>query len=178
MKINHSSPWKDYLLWKRDILKEFFLQEEPNSTMSPLSKTANLSFHSIQHPVFKEVYPLFYSSEKKKRKRRITWKSLANIDEIGLLVWYLDDGSLAKDKREPLKGKAIYLYTDAYSLGEQQIMKKWFWKRFKVEAKIQQDTTHNIYFLRFNRKETLTLLSIFQNFLSIIPPSMHYKLDR
>lgn len=179
LKINHSRPWKDYLLWKRDILKKFFLQDKPNvqKPSSLWGTNDSLSFHSIQHQVFSELFGLFYSSEKKKRHRRITWKSIEHLDELGALVWYLDDGCLIKDKREPIKGKTVSIYSDAYSLSEQRILKKWFWKRLKIEAKIQHDITHDVFYLRFNRKESLALLTIFQKFIQTIPASMRYKLD-
>jgi len=180
LKMGHTEDHLDYLLWKKEILQDLFLQHKPNSYngKSTWSSKVFYSFQSIQTHLLKETLPLFYRTINGKKKRKITWKTLKYLDEFGLLIWYLDDGCLVKDKRELIKGKTINIYSDAYSLSEQKIIKRFLWKRFRLEAKIQFDKTHNIYYIRFNRKESLRIFSIFQGFYASLPKSMLYKIDK
>lgn len=178
VRFGHGIDQKEYLEWKKRLMGDFIIQETPSMYISKgyaKEPTEAFIYETIVHEEFKRLYPLFYSSERKKRERSISWKTIEDIDAFGLLIWYLDDGCLAKP-REKDKNGTVRLHTNAYPLPMQRIFVKWFWKKFRIEAKIQYNSTHGSHFLRFNTIESTQFLSLFYPFVAEVPECMNYKL--
>lgn len=178
IRFGHGVDQKEYLEWKRRLMGDFIIQEAPSMYISKgyaEQPTECFVYESIVHEDFKRLYPLFYSSERKKRKRSISWKTIEDIDAMGVLTWYLDDGCLTK-KRETDKNTYVRLHTNAYPLSMQRIFVRWFWKKFRIKVKIQYNSTNGSHFLRFNTAESIQFLSLFIPFITEIPECMHYKL--
>jgi hypothetical protein len=102
-------------------------------------------------------------------------KTLMKLDDFGLLIWFLDDGTLITN---PQSGLSARFATNCFSLSEHKTIKKWFWKVFKIEVVIsphlhKKKTT---YFLRLNSNNTKNLMSLFSEFYYEIPECMRYKL--
>ncbi len=82
-KEDHGLEQRDYLLWKKDMLKTFmpttwYLDFKP-------------SMGTPVHPIFKLLREEFYNEEEC-RKAFIPMHYIERLDELGLLIWYLDDG--------------------------------------------------------------------------------------
>ena len=170
LKMCHAGNQKAYLLWKVGILKEIFLQKSPNTCPSNIGGDDSFHHTSIQLPFFKSIYPLFYRKVQGKSKRLITMKTLNLINTFGLLIWFLDDGYLAKEY------VLSTLAVNAYSLSEVTMIKGWLWKKFRIEAKIDQNKIKGSYCIRFNKDPTLKLMSLFAPFYNQVPECMRYKL--
>jgi len=114
-------------------------------------------------------HDLFYS----KRKKIITREILENVGRLGLLIWYLDDGSFRK------RDKSSCLHTNGFSHVENLIIKKWFEEKWNIYPNIWKNKDNKKYpgkiwyFLYFPVSETVKLLKLFHNFK--IPKCMEYK---
>jgi hypothetical protein len=81
----HHAKQFDYVKWKSELLKVFEPRFYPNVEKPELI--------TPQHPIFTKLKSSFYQCGK--RKNVIPTDFLDRFDEIGLLIWYLDDGGLA-----------------------------------------------------------------------------------
>lgn len=177
MRFGHVEKHKDYLEWKKTIMEPFITQKTPSSYISHgFSDSVCLVYETIQHEDFKRLYPLFYSPSHKKRLRNITWKTLDLLTPFGILIWYLDDGTLAYPQLHKGKNPHIDLRTDAYSLSVQRMLKRWFWQKYQIDIKISYDKTHNSYYIRFNTKQVPQLMKLFEPYIQEIPACMQYKI--
>jgi len=75
-----------------------------------------ISMRSKSLPELVSYRNLFYPSGKK----AVTKDILNKVNELGLTVWYCDDGSYHFTQR------AVRLMTDSFSHNEQVIIQKWF----------------------------------------------------
>lgn len=83
----HGVEQKDYLEWKRDMLLKFI--------PSNISCKKQPMFSTPCHPIFKQLRGEWYN-EKECRKAYIPLKYIKELNALGLLVWYLDDGDTPK----------------------------------------------------------------------------------
>lgn len=81
----------EYVRWKAGMLQEFMPRFHGTNPDRPELVTAS-------HPIFSRLYRDIYT-EGDGHKRTIPLEVAENLDELGLLIWYLDDGNL--DKRFP-----------------------------------------------------------------------------
>jgi hypothetical protein len=82
-KEGHGIKQKEYLLWKKDMLKTF------------MPTTWHLDYKPAMstpvHPIFRKLRGEFYN-EQKQCKSYIPIEYVEKLDGLGLLIWYLDDG--------------------------------------------------------------------------------------
>ena len=113
--ISHGEAQKSWLQWKIKILNQFFFHETLNPKLSKGCKThiGNMSkdttqfeISSASHPIFTQLRELIYCPPIKVGKRPparhkayLPEDIINRLDMLGLLIWYLDDGSVAKRKR-------------------------------------------------------------------------------
>lgn len=170
MAIAHTITQLDYLMYKSNILKPLIIQPKP-TLEPPANYMPNPTYRitTIVHPQFSELYGLFYHQVRGKRIKTITRKILNLLNPYSILIWYLDDGCLTKDK-------AYRFATNCFSLGEHRAIKRWLWKRFRIRSTIYHNTNKNSYFLGLNVSSSKILHSLWSEFLPEIPKSMNYKL--
>ena len=91
--IHHCEKQKDYLLWKREIMKSII---SPNSKvrerLHPNGKRS-FSFATVCNYELENFYNLFYYD---KSKKYITEEILMKLTPFSLAIWYMDDGSTQK----------------------------------------------------------------------------------
>ena len=177
MRFGHAEKHKDYLEWKKVIMEPFIVQKTPSSYISHgFGNSVCFVYDTIVHEDFKRLYPLFYSPSRKKRLRNITWKTLDLLTPLGLLIWHLDDGTLAYPQPNKGKNPIINIRTDAYSLSIQRMLKRWFWQKHQIDIVISYDKTHDSYYIRFNTRQVPQLMKLFQPYIQEIPACMQYKI--
>jgi hypothetical protein len=152
----HGSNQIDYAYWKSELLNR--LKFNVRNT-----KLNTLHFTSKNYKCLNDYHQLFYPNGKKVVNQQI----LDKIDKLGLLIWYLDDGSYHK------RDKTISLYTNCFSLFEQNEMKEWFKTKWGITCNIHR-VKENQYCLYFPVKETKKLILLFKEFN--IPDCMKYKI--
>ncbi len=175
LRMSHSGKQLDYLEWKKSILGKFIVQEKPTIELprkGSFSKQKQYNYFTIVHQDFTDMANLFYRRIKGKHIRYITMKTFKLLDLFAILIWYLDDGTLTKNKE-------LRIYSNAYNISMHKMIKKWFWHKYKIEAKIRISNHRNgnkYYYICFNVRNSKKLLDMFAQYLSIIPSVMQYKL--
>jgi len=176
LKVGHCEKQQDYLEWKRNLLMPFILQSEPTIDLlseSNFSKNGSkfYIYNTIAHQDFTDMAGLFYRKVSGKRIRYITMKTLKLLNPFAILIWYLDDGILTKDKE-------MRIYSNAYSLSHHKAIKIWFWQQYRIETKIVP-TRHGekiYYFLRFSVNNSKNLQELFNPYIDSLPECIKYKL--
>ncbi|MBL7169819.1 MAG: hypothetical protein ISS48_02275 [Candidatus Aenigmarchaeota archaeon] len=164
----HSVQQRDYLSWKDSYFKILGSKTKDKiHTIRKLNKSyKQFRLKTLSFPILTKCYEEFYFDGKK----TITKNILDQLNELGLTVWYLDDGHAT------VLESLIRLSTDNYSYQEHLLIKKWFRKTWNLGPRIGKRTGK--YYLLFNKKDSKTLLLIFKNVFEKyrIPGCMCYKL--
>lgn len=100
-------------------------------------------------------------------QKTITAAWLSEVDELGLALWYLDDGTLAHRR-----GMSARFSTHSRSLNEVILLKEWLRSRFGLNA-VMDEVRPQQYCLRLNKESTYRLAELIRPF---VIPEMQYKL--
>lgn len=153
----------EYLDWKFSILKDFVkTNSKIISTPKSFAKTIKrFATDCNQYEVIKDCFI------KDKKSPNLKW--LNKIDDFGVAVWYMDDGSA--------NHSGIIFHTEGYSLKENQIIKNWINFKYKIKSKVlkyfKKSNNKSYYYIRLNRKDSSKLTNIIGKY---VIPSMRYKL--
>ncbi len=151
--------WKNVRLGKLLRTKTRIYNQYEKQQMKYYKK---ISIHSKSLPELVPYRNLFYPFGKKV----VTKDILNRVNELGLTVWYCDDGSYHFTQ------KVVRLMTDSFSYNEQVIIKKWFKEKWKLKCAISKRKTGSFY-LNFNVSESEKFLNIIKDYM---PHPMIYKL--
>ncbi|MCZ2224540.1 MAG: hypothetical protein LC122_13025 [Chitinophagales bacterium] len=161
LKVSHCEKQKDYLIWKKDILGELV-----NSVSCYNDKRGNSimhSFNSLSSKEFIDTYNLFYDNNKKVIREDL----INHLNEFGIAVWFMDDGSSQKSSSR--------FSTEGFSVEENKILQKILKNKFDIETKIsyysRNDKKYN--YLLLNKNNTIKLNNIIKPF---VIDCMKYKL--
>ena len=158
----HSLKQKEYMLWKINLMHRLMFKIRGTEINTYL-------YQSKSFKALNKYYNLFY----RKGFKSITKEILDLLNDFGLFVWYLDDGSYHK------RDKTSSLHTNGFSFEEQILIKEWFQQRYDIDPRIYKfrrpkDYPNKIwYYLYFTVNDTKKLISLFQGFN--IPDCMKYK---
>lgn len=164
----HSIRQKDYLIWKNNFLKIFNGYTKFKVYKSSKSSKMYKSFllKTLSFPILYNYYKEFYQHGRKVINKNI----LDQLRELGLTIWYLDDGHVTPEG-------LIRFSTDGYTYEEHLLIKKWFEEKWSVFPRIGK-RNRKYYYLLFNKRDSNRLLEIFkQAFIKFkLPKCMAYKL--
>jgi hypothetical protein len=158
----HCQAQADYMRWKLAMLER--LQWRVRSAKQNTYLFTSKSLKALQ-PYHQMFYP--------QGKKVVSPEALNVLNDFGLLIWYLDDGTYRK------RDHTICLYTNSFTEREQHILCGWFWQNYHVLPHIYTATdqknypSKKWYYLYFPRHETTKLLTILAQF--DIPDCMRYK---
>lgn len=166
----HSIKQLDYVIHKMQKLTGFIAQKNPTpiapNGFSPIPK---ICFCSVVHNDFKDLFNLFYKKINGKNIKVVSARNLQSLSPLGLLYWYLDDGDLSKKR-------TIGLSTYSFTEKEHLVLKRWFKKRFGIQAIVSYSTHKKLFFTRFNVADSKKFLSLILPFKQDVPANMWYKL--
>ena len=161
LRMHHGAKQKEYVWWKYEMLKDV-VSREPQ-TISWTNPKRNLEetswyFHTRSMEELGDLYHYFYHNGVKILPESIF--SLCNPRMMS--VWYMDDGSN--------NGDNITLNTHGFSKEDQERIREFLQKRFRIQSKVVKDRT----------KWKITIRKDFGKFISIVQPyvipSMIYKI--
>ncbi len=171
LMIEQSIIHKKYVYWLKEELKNWLFNiDKPITTNRKKNKNGktyhSLSFQTICHPVFNEIYEDFY----KKGKKVLGIKTLKKyFTLLSLAVWIMDDGSLTGNC------KRIIIATNNFSFNEVKLLKDFLQERFELKSWItRRTTTREVTFeLAFDKKSSIKISEMLQE---LVIDSMKYKL--
>ncbi|MDK2821847.1 MAG: recombination protein RecA [Clostridia bacterium] len=164
--ITQSDKQKEYLDWKVKKLGSIIMRN-PKAYHRKNGLT-QWHIHSIKHPEIEEIRNKVYINGQK-----TLGKWINELNELGLAVWYMDDGSFNKNPNS----LQCTISSDNFTEEENYQLKEFLKQRFSIEAKVQElkDKRYNIlrYRLRINRHEADKLFELIRKY---VPQCMKYKI--
>jgi len=165
LQFRHSLAQKDFALWKANILRQVthvsVTESEGYVDKRTGKKYPFINVKTRAHPFYVKMRQAFYPVQHKVVDP--FW--LERLDERGLAIWYLDDGTT--------KEGHCYLATLAFSWPENQIMAQFIWKRFGLHVDVRRWTKGKP-ILRIPTKSRQALRDILAPHAE--PANMAYKL--
>lgn len=177
IRFYHSDKQKEYLEWKylmfykntNNICRKIFhrIIETDNKTYSGYGFELYGKRNTLDD-LFSFLNKHLYSND---RRRKISMKYLNELSELGLAVWWMDDGSMCLSKGNRY-GK---LSTHCFNYEENILIQKYFKKKWDIDVSVCIEK-EKYYFIRFNATAMRKLIKIIYKHVCEIP-SMIYKID-
>ena len=169
----HSEVQKDYLIFKREILKSLGVSEVDTSANGGFPRTDGQpkGYARFKLQTNEAVTSWAVQNRVWQGGKRITASWLNHVGPLGLAVWYADDGSLnehvCKDGRTT---RRVTLHTSGFDRGEVELLAGWLWWKWGVKAQIKVSKRGHL-LLYLNDQAT----SVFLNLLPCGFPGVMYK---
>lgn len=163
LSIAHSMKQEEYLKFKVSILNRYGLASniQYRVTKNSRYKSGEVSecrHKSRLHPIFTDIRAKYYDQHGHKRVHR---EFVKDIDELGLAIWYMDDGYVTKN--------SCIFSSCSFTLEEQQILADILLKKFDLHFNLGKHDNS----MYLHAKD-------FPKFIKLIKPhvipSMQYKL--
>jgi hypothetical protein len=208
LKNRHSNKQNDYVKWLEYLYDNMgVLQDAKYDHPYPtnIDPSAKISLVKAKVPIatFFETNNFFkYSNNKytktgnrtyyKKGTKIVSEYALRNIHPFGLLLWFLDDGSLSVKRRVKKDGsqhgvqRQAILCTHSFTYDEHVTIEKVFKSRFGIEIRIHNHSCKNPVTKKVSSTGVHTYINatnfrkfydVVRPYLHLIPESMKYKFD-
>lgn len=169
LQVEHGIQQKEYVEWLQEKMNPFskalnvrLIKAREIKGVMVKSDKESIRFRTGCHPELTEYYDLFYPEGKK----QFSAKVFNRITDLGLSIWYMDDGVSCHDK-------ALEICTGILPEDQQDLVKQWFFDTYGIESRIRY--THNggyrIKFINIHAKKLAQIM--YPHFC----PSMLYKIQ-
>ena len=160
LKIIHCEKQEEYCKWKA---KMFNIQNVKYIQENGYSKKPAYQFST-------KIFDL--NNELTKNTKNVPQWLLNKIDERGIAIWYMDDGSIQKrENKDGSKSINISLHSNNFDYVTHQKFEKKF-SVYGINCTINK--SRNYYYLRFNNENSKKLLKLIKPYIHI---SMNYKIN-
>lgn len=165
----HCEAQEEYLRWKAQYLTRFGKQQFYSIVKE--DKTKALIFKTSHLEILTKLRSIFYIQNGQRGIKTINRVILDDLAELGLAIWYQDDGSYNRTN------KSASMATQGFTYNEHLIMQKYFKERWNLDILIHKthmskreggfnQTKSEYWHLYFPVSET-------QKFFDLIRPHMH-----
>lgn len=178
--------------------KQYFYCKWLKEVFSNYGLTVHYKYHYVCHTTFGDAV---YSHVNIKVPKKFYFESMNkcfdddgykiisdyvmnNINEFGLLLWFLDDGQWHVSTKNTSTKRFGYLNTQSFSYEENQKIQQMFQARFGIKLKIHTDNSgfkkykDRIYYrLYFNAENFRKFFDLVRPYLKYIPKEFYYKFD-
>lgn len=167
---SHSDKQIKYLMWKYSFFNQNVLSKvyKRNYNEGYVGYTFDLVNRKNQ---YQDFFGFIQKHLYKNNRKKISLKYLNQLNDLGLAIWWLDDGCLSIHKGNRY-GK---LCTHCFNYEENILIKKYFKDKWNIEVDVKIEK-NKYYFIRFNVKALKQLISIIYKYVCEIP-DMIYKID-
>lgn len=155
---------KDYLFWKYSELSGLGLFSQPPKPRVRSRwgfPTVTWSLRSRLLPVFSGYYKTFYLG----RKKIATPEALDQLNELGLSVWWQDDGSVIRVKGGRRLSHVVFC-TEGFSHRENSLIADWLVQKYNVPFRIRPHRQNG----HVNWQLVLCGVDQIERFLGIVDP--------
>lgn len=178
---SHTHKQRFYCVWLNNIFKQYGINTKLRLDFIKKTTFGNVMYSETRIYVPKRFY--FETLNKcfnNQGKKIVSEYVINNINEFGLLLWWLDDGCLfVKDSK-----RFGYLNTQGFTYEENILIKNMFKDRFDIELNIHKDNSgfenckHKTYYrLYFNATNFRKFIDIVRPYLKYIPKEFYYKFN-
>jgi hypothetical protein len=209
LRNRHSNKQNEYISFLEDIFDAMGILQNVKynfnhpTNIDPNHQASLVSAKVPIKPFFENDNFIIYNSNNltksgqktyyKKGRKILTRYAIDNLHPLGLLLWYLDDGSLSVKKRFK-KDNTVYgvqrqatISSMSFSYDEHLEAQKSFKTRFGIDFRIHKQKNKNPItqelngnvssFMYFNATNFRLLYDIVRPYLDYIPESMRYKFN-
>lgn len=134
LQIRHSIVQKEYLLWKKTQLNEITLPKTQIQKPDGFSKNYKISFQSRATKELTKIHAIVCKNNQVNIK--LDWLNV--LDKLGLLVWWLDDGSLIAKRTQGC------FCTDTFNESCHKILQQYFLDLWEINTRIGTISTANL----------------------------------
>ena len=171
-RASFSSTSLDYLKWKQEIIEQITtinIYQSKDSQGWNKKKLFNLGTKG--HPLYLKLRMRMYNGG----RRTIDPFLMKQLSKLGLLFWYLDDGSY--DNRM----KQIFIHSNGYAYSDHLVLQKglndYFGLRFNIHQKFKKSRGKRYCLLYLTAKDRLKFYEdIIEQYLDKIPNDLKYKI--
>lgn len=174
LELSHTMPQANYLLFKLSLARQFGYEvKRRNNT------TKNTSFG-----IFTYCTGVIKGGDILKFYGMSLNMLLKELNPLGLLVWWLDDGTLTVHQKQNLSiSRFGYLNTQGYGYDGNLLIQQSLFEKFGLETAIHIDsksgniTKSNHYRIYFNATNLRRLIDLVREFIPWVPKDMLYKFN-
>ena len=163
----HKSSHKSYLIWKQRLINHKF------ETTFKYKNNNGYGAFRVRTKMEKKLIYLrkdFYINGKKRVKSNL----LNRLTDLGLAIWYMDDGCLSLGRKNGLINRRnLFLNTQGFGLEGNILIKEWLLSKYNISSNINKNRGFR---LRLNTSNTLKFIEIVSPFVKLVP-CMQYKID-
>jgi hypothetical protein len=173
LQLLHTVNQEKYLVFKLSLAKQVgYTARRYNNT----TKNTNLGLYHYCSGIIKDSDILkFYNVQ--------LGTLLSELNTLGLLIWWLDDGCLSiHQKQNESISRFGYLNTQAYGIDGNHLINKVLFEKFGLESSIHVDSKSGFaksdhFRIYLNATNLRRLIDLVREFIPWIPNNMLYKLD-
>lgn len=163
LSIAHSVKQEEYLKFKVSILEKYGLSSNIRYSLIKNSRYKNSEISECRHksrlhPIFTDIRAKYYDQYGYKRIHK---EFVQNIDELGLAIWYMDDGYVTKN--------SCIFSSCSFTLEEQQILADILLEKFDLHFNLGKHD-NSMYLQAKDFPKFVNLIKPY------VIPSMQYKL--
>lgn len=180
----HHPRYEDYAMWKKALLQRYV---HPNTSSGIRKHTAGgysgqsktqVWVRTPAHHRITSAYKRMYLDGRKQISKDI----LSKLTDLGLAIWFMDDGNVLWKKRtksgNPARApriRQVQLNTHSFSREENEMIAEYLADVYELQFRVYEDKRNGKWFLRMGQKDQV------ERFLSIVSPyvmqvpSMRYK---
>ena len=171
LTIGHSTRQREYLLFKAAIaqnLQRRAVKVRERTYTSTYGTFPAIRFTTQERPIYRRLRKLMYPNGAKSISRRV----LDYLDERGIAIWFMDDGSTSVKNRRG-RPHAVETTLNTYcSQSGNQIIIGYFLEKWGLRFGLNK--SHGGWRLRMGTREARRLATLISPF---VIPSMQYKLE-
>jgi len=148
---------------KRDFLHSGFEGYEPKPMRTYTSKTSS---------ALSEIFTTVIDTSKKRPCKTITRKWLDQIDNLGLAIWFCDDGSVNRTKTKNGFNPVVSFHTQGFTKQENKVIAEWLISK-GYNANVRSSGKRNLWQINLTTDSSRLFL---ENISAYVHASMRYKL--
>lgn len=178
MNMRHTDKQMEYCLWKKELFDNSGLRTNYYLIKDVETNYGTFNYHrvSVWLPTSKNLKGLYLEKGKRAWKEKSIKKVvLRQITPLGLLLWYLDDGSLSVKKTN--KGgisRQATIAIHGFDMDSKMNIVKGLQEYWGINTKLHKDgASHRLY---FPATEFQKFIDIVRPYIHLVPKSMRYKL--
>lgn len=179
----HTNKQRFYVSWLEDMFKNQGLNVTSKYDYIRHTTFGNVMYSKVSIAIENKFY---FEKENKffneNGKKIISDYVLDNINELGILLWFLDDGQWHVSFKNNGAKRFGYLNTQSFTYEENLKILNMFKKRFDIDLRIHKDNSgfdnKKVYYrLYFNATAFRKFYDIVRNYLEYIPKEFYYKFN-
>ena len=174
VRISHTNRQRDYVKFKEEVFSNLGCKVSSKYDYWQDTTFGRYEYSSV------DIRPKSVSRIKEKSLEYL----IKRVTPLGLLFWWLDDGSLTvSTKKNGSICRFGYLHTQSYDYQQHLLLVKLLKELFELDVKINKDIggvndKHKVYYrLYFNATNFRKFIDIFYDYIQYIPDCMKYKLN-